>query len=371
MTEIQKSQSSTPLPQIDLGEILKSIWKGKKIIFKITCIFMIIGIIISVSIPKTYTTKVILSPESNQTGNNSLAGMASMIGISGIGGGIANQDALNSSMFPDIIKSTPFIIEMYNIHVTPKDSTRSITLADYVERQKKPWWNYCISMPYVIINYIKSLFSSKNIPEKKDINIYRLTGKQKGKIEMIKSSINATEDKKNNMIIVSATLQDPEITAIVADSAVSKLQKYIINYRTRKAQEDCNYLEKLCKEKKADYLKAQQIYADFMDGNRNVILQKTQAEGTRLQNEMSIAFQVYSQVETQLQMAKAKVQEAKPVFVIVEPSTVPLAPSGPRKTLITFAFIVFGFIVSSTWVLIGKQIWNDLYNNKKIIDTAE
>ena len=125
------------------------------------------------------------------------------------------------------------------------------------------------------------------------------------------------------MTSISASFQDPEVAAIVADSTVAKLQKYIIDYRTRKAQDDCNYLEKLCKDRKIEYLKAQQVYADFMDANRNVILQRTQAEGTRLQNDMSIAFQVYSQVETQLQVARAKVQEAKPVFAIVEPASIP------------------------------------------------
>ena len=167
------------------------------------------------------------------------------------------------------------------------------------------------------------------------------------------------------MIIVSATFQDPEVAAIVADSTVAKLQEYIIDYRTRKAQEDCNYLDKLCKERKEEYHKAQQAYADFMDTNRNVILQRTQAEGTRLQNDMSIAFQIYSQVETQLQVARAKVQEAKPVFAIVEPATVPLSPSSPNKKVLVLIFIFLGFVGSSSWILFGKNIWKNLKNINK------
>ena len=37
-----------------------------------------------------------------------------------------------------------------------------------------------------------------------------------------------------------------------------------------------------------------------------------------MQNDMNLAYQVYSQVATQLQVARAKVQEAKPVFAVVE-----------------------------------------------------
>ena len=42
---------------------------------------------------------------------------------------------------------------------------------------------------------------------------------------------------------------------------------------------------------------------------------------------MSLAYQVYSQVASQLQVARAKVQEEKPVFAVVEPAVVPLNPS--------------------------------------------
>lgn len=109
---------------------------------------------------------------------------------------------------------------------------------------------------------------------------------------------------------------------------VAKLQKYITSYRVSKAQQDCNYLEQLYKERQQEYYVAQQNYANYMDANKNVILQTVLTEGERLQNEMSLAYQVYSQVANQLQVARAKVQEAKPVFAVVEPASVPCIRQG-------------------------------------------
>lgn len=351
--------------EMNLLALLVRLYKQKKIVLKIICYFFIIGIVIAFSIPKTYKVDISLSPESGQNGSsNNLAGMASMLGIGGIG--VASQDAVNSTMFPDLIKSTPFILEMYNVKVTPQKSKETISLSEYIETQKKTWWSYVIGLPGKAIGGIISLFSSDEKKDENDeINPFRLTADQNGKISAIKGALSATTDSKSNMTIVSATFQDPEVAATVADSAVAKLQKYIIDYRTRKAQEDCNYLEKLCKERKEEYYKAQKAYADFMDANRNVVLQRTQAEGTRLQNDMSIAFQIYSQVETQLQVARAKVQEAKPVFAIVEPATVPLRASSPNKPLILIAFMFLGFIGSSAWILFGKEIWQSLKNMNK------
>lgn len=353
------------IKEIDLAELIQKLQDNRKYILKAVGVGFIIGIIIATSLPKTYKVNITLSPESGQNGSSSnLAGMASMLGIGGIGG--TSQDAVNSTMFPDLIKSTPFILEMYNVKVTPQKSKETISLSEYIETQKKPWWSYVLGLPGKAIGGVISLFSSDEKEDENDeINPFRLTAEQNGKIAAIKGALSASEDKKSNMTIVSATFQDPEVAATVADSAVAKLQEYIIDYRTRKAQEDCNYLEKLCKERKEEYYKAQKAYADFMDANRNVVLQRTQAEGTRLQNDMSIAFQIYSQVETQLQVARAKVQEAKPVFAIVEPATVPLRASSPNKPLILIAFMFLGFIGSSAWILFGKEIWQSLRDTNK------
>ena len=352
--------------EIDLKALIHNLWNKRKTILKIMGIGLLIGIVIAFSIPKTYKVDITLSLESGQNGNSSnLAGMASMLGIGGIGG--SSQDAVNSTMFPDLIKSTPFILEMYNVEVTPQKSQHAMKLSDYIDTQKSPWWGYIFKLPGMAINGIKSLFiSNENTNDSNHIiDPFRLTGEQNGKIALIKGALSATTDSKSNMTIVSATFQDPEVAAAVADSAVAKLQKYIIDYRTRKAQEDCNYLEKLCKERKEEYYKAQKAYADFMDANRNVVLQRTQAEGTRLQNDMSIAFQIYSQVETQLQVARAKVQEAKPVFAIVEPATVPLSPSSPNKKIIILGLMFLGFIGSSAWILFGKELWQSLRDTNK------
>ena len=60
-----------------------------------------------------------------------------------------------------------------------------------------------------------------------------------------------------------------------------------------------------------------------------------------MQNDMSLAYQVYSQVAGQLQVARAKIQEEKPVFAVLEPAVVPLLPSGISKK---YMFWLLSFI---------------------------
>lgn len=67
----------------------------------------------------------------------------------------------------------------------------------------------------------------------------------------------------------------------------------------------------------------------------------------------------------QLQVLRGKVQEAKPVFAVVEPATVPLAPASPKKMLIIIAFAFLAFVFESAWILFGKDIYHDFKNELK------
>lgn len=158
------------------------------------------------------------------------------------------------------------------------------------------------------------------------------------------------------MTSVTATFQDSKVAAVVADSVVKKLQEYIIDYRTSKSKEDCLYLEKLFKERQQEYYEAQRKYADYMDSHDNIILQSVRTEQERLQNDMSLAYQVYSQVAGQLQVARAKVQEEKPVFAVVEPAVVPLYPSGTSRKVYVLVFVFLSVCIVISWNLFGKDL---------------
>lgn len=116
------------------------------------------------------------------------------------------------------------------------------------------------------------------------------------------------------------------------------------------------FTEKLYGEAKASYEDAQKKYANFVDANQNIILLSYRAEQERLQNEMNLAYQVYTQVSQQLQMARAKVQEITPVYTVVQPATVPLKPAKPNKLMILIGFMFLAGVGSVGWILFVKDL---------------
>ena len=349
--------------EIDLMAIFYKIITVRGVLCKAAGVGVIIAIVVALSIPKQYTVKVTLSPEmgSSKSGNG-LAGLAaSFLGSSATTGDVS--DALNASLSSDIVSSTPFLLELLEMKVTLSDERTNVTLMDYLDRQSSPWWIYVIGLPGKVIGSVKSLFNSNDTDNSINNVKYgtiELTKEEGIKISVLKKNIAASVDKKTAITSVSVTLQDPKVTAVVADSVVHKLQEYIIGYRISKAEEDCIYLEKLYKERQQEYYVAQKKYADYVDTHDNLILQSVRAEQERLQNDMSLAYQVYSQVANQLQVARAKVQEEKPVFAVLEPAVVPQQPSGMGKKVYILLFIFLSLVLTIAWELLVKDIYKKM-----------
>ena len=359
--KLRQSNQGDQEIEIDLMDILRKIIGIRKKIYKAAGIGLIIGIIIAISIPKQYTVEVTLSPEMGSTKGGGLSGLAASF----LGSGATmsdGTDALNASLSADIVSSTPFLLELSVMEI-PASENKKMTLNTYLDEESSPWWSYIIGLPSMVIGGVKSLFikeDEETISDRGNQGTIELSKKESKKIEVLKKMITAIVDKKTSMTTVAVTLQNPKVAAVVADSVVKKLQEYIIDYRTTKAKEDCIYLEKLFKERQQEYYAAQKEYANYIDSHDNIILQSVRAEQERLQNDMSLAYQVYSQVANQLQVARAKVQEEKPVFAVVEPAVVPLEPSGASKKVYVLVFVFLSVCLVVFWKLFGDDFLNKI-----------
>lgn len=345
---------------IDWMALIRRILAIRRKLYLAAAVGLVAGVIIALSIPKQYTVSVTLSPEmgSGKSGGGLASMAASFLG----GGGSDSPDALNATLAPDIVASTPFLLELFDARVRTANGKVDTTLVAYLDEQSAPWWNTVLGLPGMAVGGIKSLFSPAKEEPLTDTDSpaggsIELSEKEAGKLKSLRQSVLADVDKKTSITTLTVTLQDPKVTATVADSVVSKLQQYIIAYRTRKAKEDCRYLEQLYRERQAEYYEAQQRYANYVDANSNVVFQSTLAERERLQNDMSLAYQVYSQVAQQLQVARAKVQEEKPVFAVVEPAVVPREPSGTSRKVIVLGWIFLAVAGVAAWELLGKDYW--------------
>lgn len=359
--------------EIDLMEYARKLWASRKLLLKVAGIAAIVGVIIALGTPKTYTATVTLAPESGKSGGGGLSGIASMLGVGGLSMS-SDADAFNVTLYPDVVSSTPFIIDLLDTEVKQLENENDTTLAGYLkEGTSSSLIGTIVSLPFKAIGAVMSIFSSDDDKENdnQDINPFQLTKEQDNIVNGLRKLVVANVDKKTGVTSISVTMQDPLVCAIVADTVVTKLQEFITGYRVNKAQEDCKYWEQLHEERKNNYYEKQQNYARYTDGNQGISRESVKIEQARLENEMNLAYQVYSQVATQLQMARAKVQEAKPVFAVVEPATVPLKPSGTSRKMILIGIVFLAVAGASAWILFGQDLWKNLKEGLKEEKTIE
>ena len=348
--ELDKNQIPKP-ERPTLLQLWHDILNHRKLYYIVLPITFVVAAILTLSIPNYYNCTVKLAPElSGNKSTSSLSSIASSFGLN-IGNANMGSEALFPTLYPDLMNSVSFRASLFPVKVQREDdSTGSVmTYYDYLkDEQKLPWWSAGIS---AVVKGIGSLFKDEERESKKDINTFQLTKEQTKIAEAIEKKVVCDVDKKTLVITINVTDQDPLICATMADSVQARLQDFITNYRTKKARVDLVYNQKLYAEAKERYEKARRTYASHADANRNVLFQTARSELTKLENEMNLQYQAYSQIAAQLRLAEAKVQEDTPAFTTLQPATVPVKKSGPKRAQTCLIFLFLAFLVTTAYII--------------------
>ena len=358
------------LDEIDLLQLASKVLAKWKFVLKFTIVFMVLGLIMALSSIKEYTAKVVVAPESSKSSmmGGGLSSLASMAGFDI--GGMAGDDAIYPTLYPEIVQSLPFLASLFEVNVISQDGTIDTTYFHYVsELKKKNWVGHVKSVPSKVLTAVRSLFSSEEQEEKSaTFNPYRLTEKQMFMIQQLNEEILILIDKKTDVITVSFTDQDPLIAATMVDTIMCRLQNEITAYRTKKVVDDCAYIEKLYLQSKSEYEKAQEVYASYVDRNRNVTQERFLVEKERLSADKDLKNSLYTQWAQQLMLAQAKVQEYTPVFVTLKPAAVPALPSSMSRSMVLILYTFIGCVLAVAYVLFKDyvvDIWRELFEKKE------
>lgn len=105
--EVKQANQMPQEEEIDLVEVVRKLWKNRKLILKITVVFMVLGVLVALFSPKEYTAGCTMVPQSGdkKVGGN-LSGLASMVGINL--GGASGGEVLSPTIYPKIVASIPF-----------------------------------------------------------------------------------------------------------------------------------------------------------------------------------------------------------------------------------------------------------------------
>lgn len=354
--------------EIDLVEVAKTIWEGRKTIYKSVGIFLLLGLFIAFGSDEEYTAEVKLLPEINQGG--SLGGLGGLARSFGINPGQQPTEGIPAELYPDITRSLVLMDRLLAYEVTIPETRTRVSLFDYYNEYKKPSLvsttaNYTVKLPLTILGKLRGWLTSEPdltiadqliMDEEKRQRIMRMTREEWEVVRQLRDRISASMGRESGVVTVSVKMPDAEMAADVTDQVVQYLTEYITSYRTEKARNDVEFIEERYNEAKNRFETAQEMMARFRDENRGELTAMARTQEQRLQSEYNLTFNLYNTMAERLEEARIKLQDQTPVVNILEPVAVPDQRSEPKRAITLLLAVFFGSIVG-LGVLYGKAFY--------------
>ena len=356
MNEIQNRQIDED--EIDLVELLKKVYKEKKLIFKCSIIAAIVGVVFALFQSNEYTSSTTFIPQLSsgvKTGGSSLSGLASLAGINI--GSMESSSEFPPTLYPQVVNGVPFKLDLLSNEI--KLNNKVVLVKDYF-LEKKSSINivgtikkYTIGLPSLIL----SLFKDKDLKEPfNESEIYLVTEQDKNLFGVLNNSLSLSINEKEGFITISYTDTNKNVAAQITLIAQNLLQEKIIEFKNKSSKEMLDFATKQYFDKKESYEKLQDERAVFVDKNINISSSLFQNKLSRIESELSIAQSVVQQLASQVEQAKLQVNKDTPVFTTIKPVTVPFERSAPKRSQIVIIYLFIGFVLSSAYVIVKEPI---------------
>lgn len=375
LVQIENAQYTEADDEIDLVQLIKSVWVGRKTVMYSLIAFIALGLFIALGTAEEYSSEVKLMPEVEEQGTGGrLGGIAAQFGMGDIGG--RTTQGISPDLFPDVATSLPFMQSLmdHQIEVDRLDST--VTMYSYLSDHNSPdavsvAERYTIKLPFTILGWVRGIFEDDEDEQQSEQQItlieepspverlIRMNRNQWEVVETLRNRINTQFNQENGTVTVNVEMRDPEVAAEVAERVSEYIREYINTYNTEKAREDLEFIEERYDEAEERFLEAQRELAKFTDRHRGTMSAVDEIERQRLQSEYDMAFNVYNSMAERLEEAKIQVQEDTRVVKTLEPAAVPYQRSSPRRGLIMVVSVMLGGMVG-LGIVFGRHMYESI-----------
>lgn len=345
--------------EIDLLELFYTLWDNRITITKITGSFVIFGLFLILISPREYEASATLMSETESSQSMSGQLIQQYGGLLGLSGGdFGQQGTISPKIYPEIITSIPYQVELMNVPLRFDRYDTTVTAYEFFSDIYPPSFfdylkKYTIGLPRQVV----SLFTTKEdkdelllITEVDRDSVLSMTKAQMRIVNKLRERITIDLSNSVGLITLIVEMPDSQAAAEMGQLGINLLKEYIREYRTQKAIEDLRFVEKQTEQARKRFEEAQNRLAEFRDNNLNLVTAKAQVREQQLQSQYDLAFNLYNSLSQQLEEDKIRVQKDTPVFSVLQPISVPLAKSKPNSFLILIITGFLGLVVGLVFV---------------------
>ena len=245
---------------IDIMALLRGLWDGRKTIFICLGIFIVLGLVAALSMKRTYSVTTVMVPQMGDA-KSGLGGLAALAGFDM--GAASNNGELSPLIYPQIVSSVPFRLEMMHTPLHYQKCDTLISMFDYAKaKYEKPSvfsyvMKYTIGLPGVILGSLSSKPKEVTLPggNGTDDGTPKPVVVSMDEYKMLQGMgqvISLDVDKKEGYITMHVNGSEPIQTAELALKAQQLLQDEVTRFRTEKSQSELEYIQARYDEAKAE-----------------------------------------------------------------------------------------------------------------------
>ena len=315
--------------EIDLIELLKTAWNGRKQIIIILFIFVLVGVAAALLSPVVYSSSTtFINSQTEPYSSSGLSGVASLVGINL--GGMSSGSEIPPSMYPQLGESIEFKRGLLNSYIDEKGQIKlEDFLANYNDIEKSVTEN---NNKLFISEYEDELFN------------------------VIDDVISISVNQKDGFVTISANMPNSEYAANTCINAREILQETVINNKIKSAKQMLEYSEKQLASKRIEFEEIQNKLAYFNDSNLNLVTSSVINEREKLEAEFQIINAVMIELSKQVEQRKLQVSEDTPVFSIVKEASMAVYRSSPKRTQMVLIFGFIGLVASISYTFVKSPM---------------
>ena len=327
--------------EIDIISLISILIDKIKLIFFITIVFTIVGIVFSLLKPDIYKSHTTFYPHYEsleKTGGN----LRNLAGLAGINLENEQSNTIPPSLYPKLISSTSFKQELLNEKINyngeellyRKYLLDNLNLFDIFLKPENDTTQNKIKIKDLIHTSPEDNFLFKIL----DKNIF---------IEL---------NEKDGFINLGVYDKDPQVATRIAVSSNKILQKNIIEFKIKNINEIYKFTLNQLEIAKKNLYEIQDSLAIFRDSNKNIRSDVFLNQLNRIETEYNIRKNIYNELALTKEKTAIDVKRNTPIFTLINPASVPNEKSSPNRMFIILFCSFLGFIIGCFWVLIKNPL---------------
>lgn len=293
--------------EIDLRELIATLWAGKWLILAITFLFTVAGVAYALYKPNIYKAEVTLAPTFGDEGGNisrlagQFGGLASLAGVN-LGGGTANKTVIAK----EILESRAFLTDFIHRH----DLTVPLMATTGWDKGESAW------------KIAPEIFNPETGEWQTDEDGQSLEPTDWDLVKTFREQLSVQESADTGMLTVSIHSESPKAASEWVTLLISDINEHMRQRDVESAERSIAYLEDKLKE-------------------------------TSISGMQQVFYQLIEQETRTVMLANVQKEYA---FQTVDPAVVPQEKSEPKRALIVILATMLGGMLAVFLVLVRAFI---------------